>query len=241
VGERADGAVLGARPLIGFFTIASDFSTFARARESYNSSMSNELLAARRDRVVDRLTSDFAHGAFDVDELERRLERAQAASTPTELDAVTTDLATVPTIALVPAQRLRVVMSSIERTGPWSVPAQLAVRVVCGNVVLDLREAHLATTGTTIDVHVTMGNVEVIVPPGVAVDVGATSFLGNVEDRTRAGSATGPVVRIVGRVKLGNLDVSALFAGETRRDAWRRRWADRRAYRHWARYWSRSR
>jgi hypothetical protein len=138
--------------------------------------------------------------------------------------------------AIVPAvQRTRVVMSSVERTGPWVVPQQLAARVFWGNLLLDLREARLDPAGTTIDVDVTMGNVEVIVPPGVVVEVGASSFLGNIEERTERGGKAGPVVRIVGRVKLGNLELSTRRSGETRGDARRRRWAERRAARRWRR------
>lgn len=189
----------------------------------------------QRDHVIERLSSDYANGAFEVEELERRLALVHAAQTPAELDAVVTDLR--PTVALVPAQRVRVVMGSVERTGPWAVPHQLAARVFWGNLLLDLREARLAPGDTTIEVDVTMGNVEVIVPPGVEVAVEASSVLGNIEERTERFAAGGarPIVRIVGRVKLGNLEVSTRRPGESRRDARRRRRAERRAYRRWRR------
>jgi hypothetical protein len=168
----------------------------------------------------DQIISDYAHGKLDIEELERRLE------------LVPVDEA--PSLALVPAQRLRVVMSSVDRTGPWAVPHELAARVLWGNLLLDLREARLGAE-TTIEVDVTMGNVEVVVPPGVVLEVAASSFLGNIEDRTERLPTTGPTVRIVGRVKLGNLELSTRRPGESRRDARRRRRADRRAYRRWRR------
>ena len=64
--------------------------------------------------------------------------------------------------------RIRAFMSSVERRGRWTVPERLEVRAFWGHVVLDLRDAELTTT--TIDVGVLMGNVEIIVPPGMAVD-----------------------------------------------------------------------
>jgi hypothetical protein len=130
---------------------------------------------------------------------------------------------------------MRVVLGSLERVGPWAVPAELKARVVCGNLLLDLREARLAGA-TTLEVDITMGNVEVIVPPGVTVDVDASSFLGNIEERIeRPPAGATCVVRVVGRVKLGNLELSTLRPGETRRDArWRRR-DERRAHRRWRR------
>jgi hypothetical protein len=74
-----------------------------------------------------------------------------------------------------------------------------------------------------------MGNVEVIVPPGVEVTVDATSFLGHIEERTeRSASRAASSIRVVGRVKLGNLELSTMRSGETHREArWRRR-ANRR-------------
>ncbi|MBV8762944.1 MAG: hypothetical protein JO257_37005, partial [Deltaproteobacteria bacterium] len=147
-------------------------------------------------------------------------------------DALVTDLAPATTQALVPAQRLRVVFGSVERTGPWTMPQQLRARVVCGNLELDLREARIAGGVTTIDVSVTMGNVEIIVPPGVQVDVQASSLMGAIEERTEPAATAASVIRVVGNVRLGHLEVSTLRRGETRRDARRRRRADRRWRRH---------
>jgi hypothetical protein len=184
----------------------------------------DDVLTDQRDHVIDRLTSEYANGSFEVEELERRLALVHAARTPAELDV----LAPARVTSLVPAQHLRVVFGSIERAGPWAVPAQLVARVLWGNLVLDLREARLAPGPTTIDVRVAMGNVEVIVPPGVDVEVDATSFLGNIEQRTEGTRVTGArtSVRVVGTVKLGNLEVSTRRAGETQREARRRRRAE---------------
>ena len=59
--------------------------------------------------------------------------------------------------------QLRVVMGSIERRGPWTVPKELAIRVLFGNAELDLRDAVLEPGTTTFTVHVSMGNLELIV------------------------------------------------------------------------------
>ncbi len=184
-------------------------------------------LTERRDLVIDRLTTDYARGAFEVEELERRLALVHTATSATELDA----LVTPQPLALVPAQHMRIVFGSIERGGPWDVPQQLSARVVCGNLVLDLRDARLAPGITEINVHITMGSIEVIVPPGVEVDVDATSFLGHIEERTERSTRGPSTVRVVGRVKLGTLELSTLRLGETHRDA---RWR-RRSYRRWHR------
>lgn len=186
---------------------------------------SEVLLADRRDHVIHQLSAGFAGDRFEVEELERRLALAHTAESPRELDALVADLAPA-SLALVPSRPLRVIMGSVERRGPWAVPQHLATRVVCGNVVLDLREARLTPGVTTIDVNITMGHVEVIVPPGMAVEIEASSTLGNIEQRMDPEPVVGgSVVRITGRVKLGNLEVGVLRIGESHRDArHRRRW-----------------
>ncbi|MEO8698963.1 MAG: LiaF domain-containing protein [Kofleriaceae bacterium] len=172
------------------------------------------VLGEHRDRVIDQLSSGFAGDRFEVEELEHRIALAHAAETPAALDALVTDLAPVTT-ALVPSKRLRVVLGSIERRGAWAVPALLPARVLWGNLELDLREAQLAPGLTTIDVHVTMGNVELVVPPGVAVEIETSATLANVEDRTEPSPLATHRLRITGRVTLGNLEVTTQQIGET--------------------------
>jgi hypothetical protein len=206
----------------------------------YNKSMTTALIDEHRERVIEQLQAGFAGDLYEVDELERRLVLAQAAESPAALDALVTDLgtasaSTTSSTALVETKRVRVVLGSIERRGPWELPRRLTARVALGNLTLDLRDARIAPGTSEIEVHVTMGNIEIFVPPGVAVDVGASSFLGNVEDRCEPGGSA-RVIRVVGRVKLGNLEVTTLRSGESRWEGHRRRrWerrAQRRAMRH---------
>ncbi len=113
---------------------------------------------------------------------------------------------------------LRVSFGNIERSGHWEVPRNLEVRVRMGNAELDLRDAVLAPGTTTIDIGVTMGNVEVIVPKTLPVQVEVDTKMGNVENAPAAkpnGDAQQSVVRITGNVKLGNCEVIALDPGET--------------------------
>lgn len=200
-------------------------------------------LAEQRDRVIEQLSSGFAVDRLEVEEYERRVALAHDAQSPAALEALVADLSPSPNAlaptpnafaptalasssALVPAKHLRVIFGSIERVGTWTVPAHVKARVVFGNITLDLRDAHLSPT-TTIDVHVTMGNLEILVPPGVAVEMDAQPTLANVEDRTDPGVAT-HLVRVTGRVRFGNVEAITLLRGETQRDArWRRR-AERR-------------
>jgi signal transduction histidine kinase len=80
--------------------------------------------------------------------------------------------------------KLRVVMGSCERRGPWKVPPRVEARVKMGNMELDLRDAELGPE-TTIDANITMGNLEIIVPADLALDVNIDTMMGNVEDGSR--------------------------------------------------------
>jgi hypothetical protein len=214
--------------------------------------MSESLVALRdrREQVIARLSDAYAADLFEVEELERRLDLAHNARTVAELDQLTADLAApTPTTstALVPAsplaiddpmrvdyKRLRVVMSSVERRGRWTVPKQLAVRTFWGNVELDFRDASLGAGITTIHVRATMANVEIILPPNLAIDVDVSSFAGNVEERHRVPpdlDPSRPMLRIVGKVRFGNLEISTRLPGETEYDERRRERRERKQLR----------
>jgi hypothetical protein len=210
-----------------------------------------ESLVALRDRrhqVITRLSDCFATDVLEVDELERRLDLAHGARTVAELDALVADLAPAPaTTALVPAapaaiedprraqaKRVRVIMSHVERRGRWTVPRTLELRVFWGNAELDFRDASLAPGVTTIDVRVLMGNLEIILPPHLAIDVDVSSFMGAVEERHRVppdDDPARPVLRLTGAVRLGNLEITTRLAGESRGDAHRREKRERKQLR----------
>lgn len=133
-------------------------------------------------------------------------------------------------------------MSSVERAGPWELPRELELRAFWGNLELDLREATFSPGTSTIEVRVTMGNIELIVPPSVEIQLETTTFAASVE---QTAAATEPpagvapdtdkrVLRIVGGVRFGNLEVIRLWPGEDRRAAWRRHLGKHRhRHEHW--------
>ncbi len=204
-------------------------------------------LRDRREQVITHLSDGYAHDLFDVDELERRLDLAHGARSVAELDALVADLAPVTTTALVvagptaiddpnrlAAKKQRVIMSSVERRGRWSVPRALDLRVFWGNAELDFRDASLGAGVTTIHVGVLMGNVEVILPPNLGIDVDVSSFAGAVTERHRVppdADPARPLIRITGTVRFGNLEVTTRLSGETARDANRRERREERAQR----------
>lgn len=210
-------------------------------------------LRDRRQQVIARLSECYASDLLEVEELERRLDLAHAAGTVASLDELVADLVPSPvsapaaSTALAPLgpvavddprragyKKLRVIMGHVERRSRWTVPRELEVRVMWGNVELDFREASLGRGVTTIDVSVLMGNIEIILPPSLAVDVDVSSFMANVEERHRIppdDDPSRPLLRITGAVRLGNLEITTRLPGETRGDADRREKRERKQLR----------
>ena len=206
-------------------------------------------LRDRRDQVIARVSEAYAQDLFDIDELDRRLDLAHKALTVADLDALVADLGAQTALVVQPslalddpgrpqAKSLRVIMSSVERRGAWIVPKQLTTRVFWGNAELDFREASLGPGATTIDVRVTMGSLEIILPPSLAIDVDVSSLMGSVESRHRAPAQldpSRPFLRVTGSVVMGSIEVLTRLPGESRRDTWKRERRERKEKRRLAR------
>lgn len=203
-------------------------------------------LRDRRESAIARISDCYAEDLLDVDELERRLDLVHAARTVAEVDALVADLGTTSKALVATGttaiddptrprhKKLRALLSNVERKGRWTVPRALTLRVLWGNCELDFRDASLGPGVTEIDVRVLMGNLEVILPPGLAVDIDVSAVLGNVEERHRIPpnpDPNMPIVRITGVVRLGNLETSTRLPGESGGDARRREKRERKALR----------
>ena len=179
--------------------------------------MSGELPALRasdadRDQAVARLREGAAEGRLTLEEFTERMTSAFEARTHGELDELTRDLPAERVQEIAP-KRSRVrwvvsVMGNATRGGRWRVGERTVVLCAMGNATVDLRDAVLAGPEVQILVFSTMGNVHVVVPDGVDVDLSAIAIMGNKLDRSRpsAGPAA-PVVRIGGLVTMGNVFV----------------------------------
>ncbi len=206
-------------------------------------------LRDRREHVIRGLADGYAQDLIDVDELERRLDLAHGAPSVAALDALVADLAPGPIAATqlvvarstaiddparLDAKKLRVIMSSVGRRGRWAVPRNLDLRVLWGSAELDFRNASLGPGITTIHVRVFMGNLEVILPPHLGIDVDVSSFAGSVTERHRVppdSDPARPMLRIVGTVRFGNLEITTRLPGETARDARKRETREHRQLR----------
>ncbi len=193
-------------------------------------------LRERRERVIARLSECYERDLLDIDELDRMLDHAHAATTLEELDALVAGLGEGSTSVSIAThatddatrlghKRLTVMFSHLERTGRWVVPKRLLTRTVFGNAVLDLRDASIGAGTTTIELNATFGNIDLIVPPWLAIDVDVESIGGYVEEChrvTRDPDPTEPLLYVTGTVRFGNLTLQTRLPGESRSDAHKR-------------------
>jgi Domain of unknown function (DUF1707) len=126
---------------------------------------------ADRERVVALLGAAAADGRLTLDEHAHRVHRAYTARTLGDLAGLTSDLA-LPADQPVRLDGSRVVaafFATERREGRWVVPDRLVVTAIGGQVVLDLREALLHRMHTTMYLTAFGGQVNLLVPSGVAV------------------------------------------------------------------------
>ena len=197
----------------------------------------------RREAAIQLLADSFAADLLTVEEFDDRIGRAHAATTIAAIDALVADLAqSAPrSTALLPLsvepaltatkKRFRSLFGNLERHGAWVVPDRLGVAAVFGNAVIDFREARFTAQTTEVEVRVIFGNLEIIVPPQLAVDCEGSSVFGNIENHGSAAVADPdrPLLRIHGSAIFGNVEVQMRLPGESEADARRRRKRERKA------------
>ena len=104
-------------------------------------------------------------------------------------------------------------LSSSEREGPWELSRHFRALAVLGNVELDLRDAVIGIGVSTIEAVAVMGNIEITVPPDVAVESDGDSLLGSFvvkyKGRVTPDAATGlRKVRIIGTAYVSSVEIT---------------------------------
>jgi len=174
---------------------------------------------AERERTSEALRQASVEGRLTLDEFSVRVERALAARTRDELQAVTRDLPAIaptrpaqPVAGMVPRRAVRAsvaIMSGVERKGFWRVDESTLAVSVMGNCKLDMRGAAISAPLTTINAYSVMGSVDVIVPFGVEVELEGVAIMGSKESKLK-GPPPGPgapVVRVNAFVLMGSVTV----------------------------------
>jgi hypothetical protein len=178
-------------------------------------------IGTARERTIERLSTHFANDRLSIDELDARLERAYAATSLAELEALTADLpdahaASVDERASSRAveryegpSTIRAILSETRRGGLWAVPPELQIKAVMANITLDLRSAMLAPGITDVDVKAIMASVQILLPPGVRVVESLRAFMASVTDDSYSdvSNPSAPVIRLTGRAFMSEVKV----------------------------------
>jgi hypothetical protein len=193
-----------------------------------------------RERVIQTLCAHFAHDNLNTQELELRFEHAYQAQTSVELRALVAGLPALPAEALTSSplygvaprgqpepeeKRHLVVMSNVTKRGQWTPARETKVTCVMGSAKFDLRDANILEGVTHFDVKILMGEVELIVPPGMRVEADGFAIMGEFDDAHSADLAdpNAPVIRVTGTVVMGAARIKTRLPGESGLQAWRRR------------------
>jgi hypothetical protein len=191
-----------------------------------------------REHVVGLLQEAVSRGLIDTLEFDRRSGLATTARTRRELNGLVVDLPlehperarartaaeSRPRAATPPPDGTRAAyaagdtsgtvalharLSSVKRSGSWAVPRRLEIDGWLGSAELDLTEAVIDHEVVEIDVDMTLGSVELRLPPTASASLDAVSATaGSVEDKRRDGRANGrPHVVVTGRVAFGSVEV----------------------------------
>lgn len=198
---------------------------------------------ADRDRYLQALREAYAEGRLDASEYEDRMQAALAAKTYRELQPVVADLPVkqgqlpgppsphlpvpvrrdLPATAAGPTQ-LTGIFNSVAKKGVWQMPESLPVIAVMGEVKLDLTEAVLSGYVTEIKCVAVMGEVNVIVPDTLRVELDGVPVMAEFgELDKRKGAAKGrppapdaPLVRLTGFAFMGSVKARIVSAPERR-------------------------
>ncbi|UBU10660.1 DUF1707 domain-containing protein [Nonomuraea gerenzanensis] len=192
---------------------------------------------AEREAVVEQLRVASVEGRLTLAELTDRTEAAYTATTHAELALLTQDLpgagVAAPMQAPAPQGKKRRwfvgVMGDSKRRGTWRIDQELGAVAVMGDVLLDLREAEVRTDRVEILAVSVMGDVKIIVPDGVYVDLDGMAVMGDkkVNVQQAPPGMNVPVVRVqayavMGDVKvIGDSQAQPLQRGFA---AWREHW-----------------
>jgi uncharacterized protein (DUF2267 family) len=166
---------------------------------------------ADREATVALLREAGGEGRLTFEELADRVERADAARTAAELEALTADLTRRRPPAQPPKEKRWVVavMGGAERRGRWRPSTRMNVVAVMGGAAIDLRNAELDAPEIHITAVTVMGGIEVIVPEGVEVDISDFALMGGNSGPKDAPVAPGaPIVRLRAYSLMGGVAVS---------------------------------
>ena len=190
---------------------------------------------ADRDAVAEVLHTAYAEGRLTMDEHDDRVSAALAAKTFADLSPLTEDLVLtrpaelvartnqssviVPEGASDEVDAMNVVMSTVNRTGPWRMRAHSISNNFLGTVKLDLSEATFDAPVVEIQTTIVMGTLLLRVPEGTRIKDEATNMMASTTIKEiGTPDPSMPLIVIRGSNIMGDIKVR----GPKKPSAWRK-------------------
>ena len=173
--------------------------------------MTDELQPAKEAAQL-TLERAVGQGRLTLDQFTERVDLVWRAETPAELEKGTAGLPEPledSTVVVVGSVR-HSVFDDVKRKGRFALRSGTSVSSVFGDVRLDLRDAVITEDVVDITGNTVFGDVKVIVPEGVQVEVSSSLFFGTEKIRVAEvpripGS---PLIRLRARTFFGDVKVS---------------------------------
>jgi hypothetical protein len=133
-------------------------------------------------------------------------------------------------------QRSVTLFGESKQTGAWTPPRILTSFTAFGETKLDFREARLAPGVTEVELQTLFGEVEIILPPDLPVEVGCSAILASLSTDDQLATEAphdpdAPRLRITGFAMFAEVGIYRRLPGESKREAKRRKKALRKAER----------
>ncbi len=187
-----------------------------------------------RKEVINLLKAAYADGRIIVETLERRLNEAQAAEDKESLMALVSDI-TAPESPEAPGGRASTdssensdstwrenqtffsILGSSNRTGRWQPARNISCFTLLGSIRLDFREAEFPDGGVRINSGCILGSLEILIPPGLNIDLSGFPLLGHFDNKAGMGDTRAPTITIRGVAVLGGVDIRQKESRKKRR------------------------
>jgi hypothetical protein len=193
----------------------------------------DELSRLRREAVA-RLCQAQAEGLLSIEAFEERYALLAAAETPAAVRAIAAafegDSGSYDVVPVEPTPlpvttypdapvRMPAILGSLVRAGNWNVPEEITLLVILGEAKLDLREGSFAADTVVINLSITMGSLELTVPPGTRVENDCQLTITSSTHkllRKRPTEPNGLTVILQGRSFFGDITIREKDAGDAR-------------------------
>jgi hypothetical protein len=162
---------------------------------------------AERDATVDRLRTAAAEGRLTLEELTDRIAAASGAEMRSDLVPLTSDLPTTAVTGRIFKTAAVRGVGDVKRSGVWAVPAENTFRTWFGTIKLDLRQAQISEFETHIHARLLFGNVILLVPEGVEVELNARTQIGRTVQPTSPPAPGAPRIVLTGGTFFGDIKI----------------------------------